>query len=62
VGLAPPVEGPMCVTVDEFPTYNTIRGVMVHGTGRAVGSAVHVVPERVVTFDFRKISASGSGR
>jgi hypothetical protein len=54
--------GPVCLTVDEFPTYETIRGVMVHGTGRPFGGAVRVVPERVVSFDFRKISGSGSGR
>jgi general stress protein 26 len=55
-------DGLVCVTVDEFPTYETIRGVMVHGAGRALAGAVHVVPERVLSFDFRKISASGSGR
>jgi hypothetical protein len=55
-------DGQVCVTVDEFPTYNTIRGVMLHGRGRMMGSVLTVVPERIVSFDFRKITASGSDR
>jgi uncharacterized pyridoxamine 5'-phosphate oxidase family protein len=53
--------GPLCLTVDEFPTYNEIRGVMVHGQGRAVAGGVCVVPERIVSFDFRKIRAREAG-
>lgn len=48
-------DGPVCVTVDEFPTYNEIRGVMVHGPARADHGRTHVVAERVLSFDFRKI-------
>ncbi len=53
-------------TVEEFPTYNTIRGVMVHGAAARDPDAptppgfvgVRLSAERVLTFDFSKISAS----
>ncbi len=58
----------VCVTVEEFPTYDTIRGVMIHGQADPVGSGpaaeaipegfvpVRVVSSHVVSFDFRKIA------
>ncbi|HZQ57917.1 MAG TPA: pyridoxamine 5'-phosphate oxidase family protein [Acidimicrobiales bacterium] len=52
-------DGPVCLTVDEFPTYNEIRGVMVHGSAHALGGRAGVVPERVLSFDFRKIGRGG---
>jgi nitroimidazol reductase NimA-like FMN-containing flavoprotein (pyridoxamine 5'-phosphate oxidase superfamily) len=54
-------------TVEEFPTYDTIRGVMVHGPARTVypGSAgtaeflqVRLLAERVLSFDFSKVRRS----
>jgi nitroimidazol reductase NimA-like FMN-containing flavoprotein (pyridoxamine 5'-phosphate oxidase superfamily) len=53
-------------TVEEFPTYNTIRGVMVHGTAApdphaptpAGFAGIRLRAERVLSFDFSKISAS----
>lgn len=52
--------GRACATVEEFPTYDTILGVMVHGpaTVGEVGrgwARVELTPGRVVSFDFGKI-------
>jgi len=53
-------DGPVCLTVDEFPTYNEIRGVMVHGSAHALGGRARVAPDRVLSFDFRKIGRGGA--
>jgi nitroimidazol reductase NimA-like FMN-containing flavoprotein (pyridoxamine 5'-phosphate oxidase superfamily) len=54
-------------TVEEFPTYDAIRGVMVHGPARPAdpGSAgtatflrVRLLAERVLSFDFSKVRRS----
>jgi nitroimidazol reductase NimA-like FMN-containing flavoprotein (pyridoxamine 5'-phosphate oxidase superfamily) len=60
----------VCATVEEFPTYETIAGVMVHGETRPAGpdewrgwsepippgfEEVTLFPGRVVSFDFKKI-------
>jgi PPOX class probable F420-dependent enzyme len=59
----------VCVSVEEFPTYDTIRGVMIHGRAEPVAGGpaaegmpegfvpVRVVASHVVSFDFRKIVA-----
>ena len=55
----------VCVSVEEFPSYDAIRGVLVHGRARPEGRAadgfvaVAVVPDRIVSFDFGKIGARG---
>jgi PPOX class probable F420-dependent enzyme len=62
----------VCATVEEFPTYDTIRGVMVHGPAHLTtdrewdAAADEVLPtdyvpitvdaDRVISFDFRKIT------
>jgi Pyridoxamine 5'-phosphate oxidase len=62
VGAALAADGQVCLTVDEFPTYDTIRGVMVHGTGHPAGGSARVDAERVVSFDFSRARGSGTGR
>ncbi len=54
-----------CATVEEFPTYNEIRGVMAHGRADVTGGPVargsvrlRLEPDRLLSFDFSKIARS----
>jgi len=64
----------VCLTVEEFPTYETIRGVMLHGRAEPVpgGPGADGIPEgyvpfrllvgHVVSFDFTKIVPTPAAR
>lgn len=44
-------------TADEHATYHEIRGVIAHGTARAVGRGTFDVDlERVISFDFARVA------
>jgi hypothetical protein len=45
----------MCVCVDSYPTHDTIRGVIAHGSAsRGPGRRLTMTVDRVVSFDFAK--------
>ena len=52
-----------CATVEEFPTYDSIRGVLLQGQVDRIaqGSAASLAPGRIISFDFTKIGSASRG-